>query len=115
MLSYLEAWDVKAHMIRVFGFAKWSWVVQAKLYEDERDGKDVAYKIVGSLQGRRCVQRGCCGICEASSRGEAQHGYKTAESDAFKRAAINLGDQFDCRSTTTDPPGPLSQQPLTSG
>jgi len=36
-LSYLEAWDVKAHLIRVFGFGGWSWeVTEATLaYEDK--------------------------------------------------------------------------------
>jgi hypothetical protein len=28
-LSYLETWDVKAHLIRIFGFGGWSWDVTA--------------------------------------------------------------------------------------
>ena len=99
MLSYLEAWDVRAHMIRIFGFAEWSWVVtQAELvYEDERDGKwDVAYKVLGSLQVDSAVYaEAAVGSSRLPSRGEAHDmAVKTAESDAFKRAAVNLGDQF---------------------
>lgn len=99
MLSYLEAWDVRAHMIRIFGFAEWSWVVtQAELvYEDERDGKwDVAYKVLGSLQVDGAIYaEAAVGSSRLPSRGEAHDmAVKTAESDAFKRAAVNLGDQF---------------------
>ena len=99
MLSYLEAWDVKAHMIRVFGFGKWSWTVSSAdlVYEEERDGKwDVAYKVIGSILIDGAVySEAAVGSARLPSRGEAHDmAVKTAESDAFKRAAINLGDQF---------------------
>lgn len=51
-LSYLEAWDVKAHMIRMFGFGGWSWnVSEAHLtFESEDSGKwNVGYKVIGTL------------------------------------------------------------------
>ena len=38
-LSYLEAWDVKAHLIRIFGFGGWSWNVTTAdiAFEDQND------------------------------------------------------------------------------
>ena len=99
MLSYLEAWDVKAHMIRVFGFAKWSWhVTSAELvFEEEKDGKwSVGYKVLGTLSVSDSIySEAAVGASTLPQRGEAHDmAIKTAESDAFKRAAINLGDQF---------------------
>jgi recombination DNA repair RAD52 pathway protein len=100
-LSYLEAWDVKAHLIRIFGFGGWSWdVLTADLaFESEKDGKwNVGYKVKGSLH----IPSLGCSYTEASvgaatlpQRGEAHDmAVKTGESDALKRAAINLGTQF---------------------
>lgn len=100
-LSYLEAWDVKAHLIRIFGFGGWSWhVTSAELaFEDQKDDKwNVGYKVIGKL----FIASLGCEYCEAAvgsatlpQRGEAHDmAVKTAESDALKRAAINLGTQF---------------------
>ena len=52
-LSYLEAWDVKAHLIRIFGFGEWSWdVLSAELMFDvDTGGKyNVGYKVIGQLR-----------------------------------------------------------------
>jgi hypothetical protein len=101
-LSYLEAWDVKAHLIRIFGFGGWSWeVTEAVLaYEDknERGQWEVAYKVVGTLTihdlGCRYTEA-AVGSASLPRRGEAHDmAIKTAESDGLKRAAINLGTQF---------------------
>jgi recombination DNA repair RAD52 pathway protein len=101
-LSYLEAWDVKAHLIRVFGFGGWSWeVTEATLaYEDknERGQWEVGYKVVGTLTihdlGCRYTEA-AVGSASLPRRGEAHDmAIKTAESDGLKRAAINLGTQF---------------------
>lgn len=100
-LSYLEAWDVKAHLIRIFGFGGWSWHVStAELaFEDNSSGKwNIGYKVIGTLT----IHALCADYTEAAvgsstqgSRGEAHDmAVKTAESDALKRAAINLGTQF---------------------
>jgi len=101
-LAYLEAWDVKAHLIRIFGFGGWSWrVMSAELaYEAQNDkGRwEVGYKVIGVLT----VDCLGCEYAEAAvggavlpQRGEAHDmAVKTAESDALKRAAINLGTQF---------------------
>lgn len=100
-LSYLEAWDVKAHLIRIFGFGGWSWeVLSAELaFEDERDGKwNVGYRVIGCLriESLYCVYtEAAVGSATLPQRGEAHDmAIKTAESDALKRAAINLGTQF---------------------
>ena len=101
-LSYLEAWDVKAHLIRIFGFGGWSWMVEsaALAFEEQNDkGQwNVGYRVIGRLQ----IESLYCTYTEAAvgsatlpQRGEAHDmAVKTAESDALKRAAINLGTQF---------------------
>lgn len=106
-LSYLEAWDVKAHLIRIFGFGGWSSeVLDADLaFEQEKDGKwNVGYKVVLALTIHSINDDDGCwatyteaaiGSATLPQRGEAHDmAVKTAESDALKRAAINLGTQF---------------------
>lgn len=101
-LSYLEAWDVKAHLIRVFGFDGWSWdVLTADLvFEDKTDkgNWNVGYKVIGRLivhDGPVSFTEAAVGSATLGQRGEAHDmAVKTAESDALKRAAINLGTQF---------------------
>ena len=102
-LAYLEAWDVKAHLIRIFGFGGWNWTVNtAELAFEEKTDKgtwSVGYKVIGTLT-IPCLE--FCSYTEASvgsaflpQRGEAHDmAIKTGESDALKRAAINLGTQF---------------------
>jgi len=100
-LSYLEAWDVKAHLIRLFGFGGWSWEVTTaeQAFEQDTGGKwNVGYRVIGTLS----IPSLDCSYTEAAvgsstlpQRGEAHDmAIKTAESDAIKRAAINLGTQF---------------------
>lgn len=104
-LSYLETWDVKAHLIRIFGFGNWSWeVITADIaFESEKDGKwNVGYKVVGRLtvpgmdgNWGATYTEAAVGSATLPQRGEAHDmAVKTAESDALKRAAINLGTQF---------------------
>ena len=101
-LSYLEAWDVKAHLIRLFGFGRWSAnVLQAELVFEEKNEKgqwNVGYKVLLELKIHDLVcsyTEAAIGSATLSQRGEAHDmAIKTAESDALKRAAINLGDQF---------------------
>jgi recombination DNA repair RAD52 pathway protein len=100
-LAYMEAWDIKAHMIRVFGFGLWSWdVIDADLVFEEKGDRnwEVGYRVIGSLrihQTGASYTEAAVGIASLPSRGEAHDmAVKTGESDAFKRAAINLGDNF---------------------
>lgn len=113
-LSYLEAWDVKAHLIRIFGFGGWSSeVLDASLAFEDQNEKgqwNVGYKVtlrltvfgtseVYDVRGRRdrdCIYtETAVGSATLPQRGEAHDmAVKTAESDALKRAAINLGTQF---------------------
>ena len=99
--SYLEAWDVKAHLIRIFGFGGWSWEVLSAdlMFEDSKDGKwNVGYKVLGRLrlESLHCsYTEAAVGSATLPQRGEAHDmAVKTGESDALKRAAINLGTQF---------------------
>jgi hypothetical protein len=100
-LSYLEAYEVKAHLIRIFGFGGWSWnVTDATLMYEEKLGANwsVGYKVLGTLH----IAALDCTYSEAvvgsgmnPQRGESHDmAVKTGESDALKRAAINLGTQF---------------------
>lgn len=104
-LSYLEAWDVKAHLNRIFGFCNWSADVVASdlAFEQEKDGKwNVGYKVVLRLtigqnpfESAATYTEAAVGSATLPQRGEAHDmAIKTAESDALKRAAINLGTQF---------------------
>lgn len=105
-LSYLAAWDVKAHLIRIFGFGGWSAdVIDAELafeeqVESSKGGKNwnVGYRVTLSLRipVLKCsYTEVAVGFAKLPDRGEAHDmAVKTAESDALKRAAINLGTQF---------------------
>lgn len=99
-LSYLEAWDVKAHLNRIFGFLNWSAdVLSAELAFEEQNEKNqwqVGYKVILCLRiNGASYTEAAVGSASLPSRGESHDmAIKTAESDALKRAAINLGTQF---------------------
>jgi len=89
------------HLIRIFGFGEWSWdVLSAELMFDvDNGGKyNVGYKVIGQLRIHATgatYTEAAVGSATLGQRGEAHDmAVKTAESDALKRAAINLGDQF---------------------
>lgn len=106
--SHLEAWDVRAHLIRIFGFGGFSADMTdlTLLYETKtqtKAGKD-AYKVAYRATMRLEVPSLSCTYTEAAV-GEAlmpdykqgdchDMAIKTAASQAFKRAAMNLGTQF---------------------
>lgn len=103
-LAYVEAYDIKAHMIRVFGFAGWSWdvlacdVAYALAPDDLNRNWRVGYRVIGRLtiaDTGATYTEAAVGMANLPDPGEAHDmAVKTAESDAFKRAAINLGDNF---------------------
>jgi len=112
-MSHVEGYDIRAMLIRVFGFGGWDEIALEStdlLYEQPtqtRAGKD-AFK-VAYRASRRLVVRdpegNVVGCYDGSAVGEAimpdfkrgdahDMAIKTAETQAHKRAAINLGDQF---------------------
>jgi DNA recombination protein Rad52 len=99
-LSYLEAWDVKAHLNRIFGFLNWSADVQDSVLafeeQNEKGQWNVGYKVTLRLSVEQATYtESAVGFSTLPSRGEAHDmAIKTAESDALKRAAINMGTQF---------------------
>lgn len=104
-LSYLEAWDVRAHLIRLFGFGGFSVTADeaecvAHLTEQGTSKRNhvVSWKVrvtleIGALGAT--YSEYAIGTANLPDIGEAHDmAIKTAESDALKRAAINLGTQF---------------------
>jgi recombination DNA repair RAD52 pathway protein len=109
-LSYLEAWDVKASLARVFGFGGFSAETIDTRYE-------IRSAVTGTnAKGAETFQHTAIAMCTvrltihqtgavytesaASSQVNPQAGealdfaIKSAESDALKRAATYLGTQF---------------------
>ncbi|QEU11613.1 Rad52/Rad22 family DNA repair protein [Dermabacter vaginalis] len=112
-LSHMEAFDIRAHLIRIFGFANWDTRITETvlIYEDfgknsrGRDSVNVAYRVgieltVRDEDGNKLARYGDVATGEsrgmpATKRGDAHDmAMKTASSQALKRCAINLGDQF---------------------
>jgi recombination DNA repair RAD52 pathway protein len=125
-LSYVEAWDIKAHLTRIFGFGNWDLEmleyrhVADRAYMGGRDNDkemvEVIYSCRMQLRIRNPHGQHLATYCEAavgttsgpaSMLGEHHdNALKTAASDATKRCAINLGTQFGLslydNGTTTD-------------
>ena len=109
-LSYLEAYDVRAHLIRVFGFGGFDAEVLdydlafVREYQNEgREMQEIAYKarvrlVIRNPEGQEVAQYTECAVGSASGGtgiGDLHdNALKTAVSDALKRCAINLGSQF---------------------
>lgn len=116
-MAYLETWDVLAHLNRIFGFEGWDKEVTAcePIYDDyvtwkdaksgqDKSGWDVAYRATVRLTIYDLSTRESVKISEDVATGQAQHqpsrgdahdlAIKSAVSDALKRAAKDLGNQF---------------------
>lgn len=113
-LSYLESWDVRAHLIRVFGFCNFSIELEDQHLVNVREymgGKDSDKEMVECswfAKVRLVVfnEDGdpLCSYSDASVGSTSgprnmigehhDNAMKTAASDALKRCAINLGTQF---------------------
>lgn len=104
-LSFLEAWDVKATLIRVFGFGGFSAeVIDTRILEINRESDDKGTKIEVAAMCTLQLTIHSLGAVYTESAVASQKGrdvgevadfaVKTAESDALKRAAIYLGTQF---------------------
>lgn len=120
--SHVEAYDIRAHLNRIFGFGRWSDEVtrlnvvfesvkegyrkknkQGEEYGDAYDAWTVCYSAtvrvtVNAPDGTvlAVYEDGATGdSSNQPSRSDAHDmALKTALSQAFKRAAVNLGDQF---------------------
>lgn len=108
--SHVEAYEIRAHLNRIFGFARWSEEVvkQELVFETEGVGKKgpawtVCYRSVVMLtlyapDGKYLATYTEGAMGDASnqpSRADAHDlALKTSQSQALKRAAVNLGDQF---------------------
>lgn len=106
-LSYMEAYDIKAMLIRVFGYAGFSAdCLDAKIIREEqvkqRDSDRLNWKISAQATVRITIHQTGVTYTETAIAGNSQPDYteaadtalKSAESDALKRAAIYLGSQF---------------------
>jgi recombination DNA repair RAD52 pathway protein len=113
-LSYLESWDVRAHLIRVFGYANFdvnvldSQYVTTREYQSTGDTPKPMVEVIYTAKVQLAVRdangmplcrytEGAAGSASgpASMLGEHHdNALKTAASDALKRCAINLGTQF---------------------
>jgi recombination DNA repair RAD52 pathway protein len=114
--SYLEAWDVRAHLSRIFGFGNWDGeVTEAKLlgtYNYESRGQqpvpmvEVMWQVTFRLvirdpQGREVARYTETAVGSATKGADGaglgdihDNAVKSGTSDALKRCAINLGTQF---------------------
>jgi hypothetical protein len=118
--SHLEAWDVRRHLTRIFGFTGWSdEIIECGLvreienppgsitYSNGGSNNRTVWTVVYRVQMRLIVfdthgrelsrwEDGACGdAVNQPSLGDAHDlAMKTALSQALKRCAVNLGDQF---------------------
>lgn len=105
-VSYLQVWDVKRMLIKVFGFGGYSArLVESKVLKIDptktSQNKDAWSATATATMELHIHQLGATfSEAAASSQVHPQVGeavdfaLKTAESDALKRAAINLGTQY---------------------
>ena len=107
-LSYLEAYDVKATLIRMFGFGGFSAelieseILRAEQVEQARDKSKMNWAVTAKATVRLTIHQTGAVYTEAAIAGSKQPDFtesadmaiKSAESDALKRAAIYLGTQF---------------------
>lgn len=108
-LSFVEAWDIRATLIRVFGFAGFDIeTLSAEIIKEETDvpnargDKVNPYRLTALARVRLTIHQTGATYVEAAAASQTGPDYgevadfaiKTAESDAMKRAAVNLGTQF---------------------
>lgn len=108
--SHLAAWDIRRTMNQIFGFAGWSADVTAMELVSEREVQTKQGKAAWNVVYRaRCTVRiadehmfdgatyteWAAGDATNPTLADAHdQAIKTAESQAFKRCCVNLGDQF---------------------
>ncbi|PBC72350.1 MULTISPECIES: Rad52/Rad22 family DNA repair protein [unclassified Streptomyces] len=105
--SYVEAWDVRRHLIRIFGFGGFSIETLSLDLVSQQEIKPGRWTVVYRAQVRLTVyaadgreithfEDGAAGdAINQPKLGDAHDmAMKTALSQALKRCAVNLGDQF---------------------
>lgn len=118
-LSYVEAWDIKATLTRIFGFGGWSEESEAKIIDirdggrqgqytsGEKAGQDKTPYVMAQATVKLIIhnigpngqdvffQESAIGTNDGWTIGDvADNAIKSAASDALKRCAISLGTQF---------------------
>lgn len=105
-LSYLAAYDVKATLIRVFGYGGFSAeVIESKIERiltKSEHGGNTNWVVLATATVKLTLHQTGAVYSEAAASSQAgsqigevaDFAIKTAESDALKRAAIYLGTQF---------------------
>lgn len=109
-LTYMEAWEVRRTLNRIFGFGGWAeQIVLGKVLKMEQDvpkggsnGGTTAWRVTADTHTRLYIHQLATffdGQAVSSQSGNvpgdvADFAMKTSASDALKRAAVNLGTQF---------------------
>ena len=111
--AHLEAWDIRRHLLRVFGWGGWDFTVVSCDLVSERSVWDekqplkgrhtIVYRVVGRLTIKD-PEGTVLAVFEDGATGDASNqpslgdahdmALKTAMSQALKRCAMNLGDRF---------------------
>jgi hypothetical protein len=110
--AHVEAWDIRRHMIRVFGFGGFDTdlidmhlVDQIDIPPENPKGKTrytvvyrMAVKLTVKVDGLELGHWHGAAIGDATNQPSLADAHdlalKTADSQALKRAAVNMGDQF---------------------
>ncbi|MEU5490268.1 Rad52/Rad22 family DNA repair protein [Streptomyces sp. NPDC020196] len=107
--AHVEAWDIRRHLIRVFGFGGFDTdLIEARLVAqiDLPAGNKTRYTVVYQVSLKLTVKVDGVelGHWHGTAIGDATNqpgladahdlALKTADSQALKRAAVNMGDQF---------------------
>lgn len=107
-MSYLAAWDIKATLIRVFGFGGFSSevtessILKAEQIPQANNANKLNWAVTAKATVRLTIHQLGAIYTETAIAGSKQPDFtesadmaiKSAESDALKRAAIFLGTQF---------------------
>jgi hypothetical protein len=107
-MSYLEAWDVKASLIKVWGFGGFSSelleseILDVREIPQRNNPSKMNFKVTAKAVIRLTIHQTGAVYTEAAIAGSSQPdvtesmdmAIKSAESDALKRAAIFIGTQF---------------------
>lgn len=102
--SHVEAWDIRRTMNAIFGIANWSADVTEMILIGEHEvvtkGGKAAWNVIYrarctlTVDGSTYTEWAAGDATNPTVSDAHDQAIKTAESQAFKRCAVNLGDQF---------------------